>query len=96
MDKVNIYYSIVPINNGYTYLCQDQHTSELYLYEKALGENPEALVFSSEQAAEEWIKLTRLSRERFKPEEYCTVNVIEKFSDINDLASLGYNFEVGM
>lgn len=98
MNKLNIYYHIVPTNDGYTVLCQDKNTSELYLYKKTLGENPEVLIFSSEQAAEEWIELTRLPEGHFKAEKFATVDVIEKFADLEkyDLAALGYNFEVGM
>lgn len=82
MNELNIYYCIVPTNDGYTYLCQDKNTSELYLYKKALGNNPEALIFSSEQAAEEWIELTRLCEGKFKAESFGTVEVIEKIADL--------------
>lgn len=98
MNELNIYFHIVPTYNGYTYLCQDKNTSELYLYKKASGNNPEALVFSSEQAAEEWIKLTRLPEGRFKAEKFGTVDIVEEFADIKKygLTELGYSFEVGV
>lgn len=82
MNELNIYYCVVPTNDGYTYLCQERDTGELYLYNKSLGDNPEALIFSSEQAAEEWIKLTRLPEGRFKAEEFGTIDIIEEFADV--------------
>lgn len=82
MNEFKIYCHIVPTDDGYTYLCQDKNTSEFYLYKKILGHNPEALVFTSERAAEEWIELTRLPNGRFKAEEFGTVYVPEKFSDM--------------
>lgn len=98
MNELNIYYHIVPKDDGYTFLCQDANTSELYLSKKSAGRNPESLIFSSKQAAEEWIELTRLPKGRFKAERFGTVDVIEKFADIKKygLTELGYNFEVGV
>ena len=82
MSKLNIYYHIVPKDDGYTFLCQDKNTSELYLHKKSAGRNPESLIFSSKQAAEEWIELTRLPKERFKTERFGTINKIEEFADV--------------
>ena len=98
MNKLNTYYHIVPTKDGFTYLCQNANTDELYLWRKASDTNPEALVFFSECAAEEWIKFMDLSPEHFKSEWFATAEVIEKFSDIKQdiLAELGYSFEVGV
>ena len=86
MNEFKVYYHVVPTDDGYTYLCQDKNTSEFYLHKKILGQNPEALVFSSEQAAEEWIELAKLPKGRFKAEEFGTVYAPEKLSDetLND------------
>ena len=97
MKKLNIYYHIVPINDGYTFLCQNRNTGELYLWKKVLDKNPDALFFSSKRAAEEWIASV-VPQECFEAEWFATVETVEMFSDISKsgLAELGYNFEVGM
>ena len=82
MSELNIYYCIVPTDDGYTVVCQDKNTSELYLYKKSDAQNPETLIFSSEQAAEEWIELTRLPKDCFKAQWFATTNIIEKFADV--------------
>ena len=81
MDELNIYYHIVPIGDGYTYICQNKLTSELYRHSKTSDKNLEALVFSSKLAAEEWIKFTA-TKGQFKPEWFATADIIEKFSDM--------------
>jgi len=82
MKNFNIYYHIVPLDDGCVFLCQDRNTGELYRYKKADDWNPEALIFSSEQAAEEWIELTRLPKGRFKAQWFAIVGTIEKFDDV--------------
>lgn len=96
MSELNVYYHVVPTNDGCVYLCRNKNTSELYLWDKAFDKNSEALVFSSEQAADEWIELMRLPRHKFKSEWFATIDIIEDFSDIVGLDALGYNFDVGM
>ena len=81
MDELNIYYHIVPTNDGCVYLCQDKYTGEYYLHSKTSDVNKESLVFSSELAAEEWIA-SRAPLGHFKPEWFATADVIEKFSDM--------------
>lgn len=81
MNELNIYYHVVPIGDGYTFLCQDKNTGELYLDKKSVNKNPEALIFSSGQAAEEWIVM-RLLEGKFKAEKFGTADVIEKFADV--------------
>lgn len=51
MNNINVYYCIVPINDGYHYVCQNKNTQELYLCHKALDDNDEALIFHSIEKA---------------------------------------------
>lgn len=98
MEKFNIYYHVVPQNNGCVYLCQNKYTGDLYLHNKAADETPDALIFSSDSAANEWIK-SNIPGSGFKSEWFATVCDIKDFSDVHimsSLAELGYNFEVGM
>ena len=39
MNNINVYYCIVPISDGYHYVCQNKNTQELYLCHKALDDN---------------------------------------------------------
>lgn len=82
MRDLNVYYQIVPKGDGYTYLCRDKNTGELYLHEKVTGNNPDVLVFSSKEAAEEWIDVIKPLDRVFKAEWFATMNVIETFEDI--------------
>ena len=101
MNKLNIYYHVVPTNDGCVILCQDRNTSKLYLHNKAADKTPNELIFSSEQAAEEWMELMGLTKDCFKVEKFGTTDIIEEFSDLSRdinsrLTVLGYNFDVGM
>ena len=82
MDELNIYYHVVLANDGYTFLCKDAHTKELYLRNKSEGDNAESLIFSSELAAEKWIEFSPFPPGFFKAEWFGTSDVIEQFSDV--------------
>lgn len=82
MNELNIYYHVVPIGDGYTFLCQNKNTNELYLSKKSKGRNLDSLIFSSKQAAEEWMELMRLPKDSFKTEKFGTADIIEKFADV--------------
>lgn len=77
MNEFKIYYQIVPIDDGYTFLCQNKNTNELYLRQKSEGKSSESLIFSSRQAAEKWIEQSTILNKRFKVEEFCASNIIE-------------------
>ena len=82
MENLNVYYHIVPIDDGYTVVCQDKNTGELYLYKKSNKRNPEVLIFSSEQAADEWLKLSELPKGCYKVQWFGTADVIEELADV--------------
>ena len=82
---MNIYYHIVPVDDGYTFLCLNRNNGELYLSQKTTGSNPDALIFSSKRAATEWIEqfeYIRLPQGHFKAERFGTLDKIEKFADL--------------
>lgn len=81
MNEFKIYYQIVPIDDGYTFLCQNKNTNELYLRRKDEGKSPESLIFSSLRAAEEWIKQSTILNTRFKVEEFGASNIVANLSD---------------
>lgn len=81
MDKVNIYYNIVPINDGYTVLYQNAD-GDLYLKHKAEIINASnKLIFSSEEIANKWLIMNDMSN-KFKPEAFVTVEMITDFINI--------------
>ena len=96
MSELNVYYHIVPKDDGYTFLCRNKQTGELYLHKKSKGRNPESLIFASRRTASIWLKFSGLLEDCFEVEEFGVADPIEEFADIEDLATLGYNFEVGM
>jgi hypothetical protein len=54
MDKLNIYYHIVPKNDGYTYLCRSNN--ELFLARKDAPAHRDELIFEDLTAAEKFIE----------------------------------------
>ena len=82
MDELNIYYHVVPTNDGCTFLCLDSHSKKLYLRNKSKGDDSDSLIFSSERAAEEWIEFSPFPKGHFKAEWFATTDVIDQFSDM--------------
>ena len=62
-------YNIVPINDGYTYLCLNLNGGH-ELYEKAgtLTSNLIELLFDDEQSAQKYIEKNLTNPENYKPE----------------------------
>ena len=96
MNELNIYYHIVPKDDGYTFLCRDKNTGKLYLSQKSRGRNPESLIFTSERTAKIWLKFSGLPQGNFVVEKFGVTDEIKEFADTDNLETLGYNFEIGM
>ena len=84
MNKINNFYCIVPLNDGYNYICQNRDTLELYPHKKACATNFEKLVFSSEQEAQSWIDKNNYN-DRFKVEWFATT---EEFVTIKKITGV--------
>ena len=62
-------YSIVPINDGYTYLCLNLNGGyELYEKAETRPSNLIELLFDDEQSAQKYIEENLTSPENYKPE----------------------------
>ena len=66
MSNLNIYYHIVPKNDGYTYLCRNNN--ELFLARKDAPAHSDELVFEDLTAAEKFIKDNNL--QEYKAEAF--------------------------
>ena len=64
-------YQIVPLNDGgYNIVCRNSK-NQLYLRHKAAEATGEELVFSTQNAAEEWIKFYQ-KKNQYKVEDFIT------------------------
>lgn len=65
-------YHIVPINDGYTYLCLNSNSGYV-LHKKAeeLPSNITEILFNNEQTAQRYIDGNLLNPQNYKPEAIC-------------------------
>ena len=83
MDEINVYYQIVPIGDGYNYVCQNKETGELYLRYKGSDKIAETLLFHSVAKAQKWLEDNNYVG-KYEPEEYATIYVMEEYYGVGE------------